>query len=679
MFIDSKKMVNRKLLFVFLGLFLISFVSAWNVDINSPISGNNYDNVVKNITWSLNSINSSNLNNCWYELNNNSAVSFNCDDFYLTQNISSIENKNTWIIYANDTNGIIESDSVDFWVDSIAPNLTITNPLANPYYTNSNSININVLLKEANPSFDIFGRAVLLKLYFGSTFFNQWWMDFNSLTNISTFSYSPLIEGSYTYELISEDSIGHSSNISGFYILDLSPPIITLNGGNQTIEYNTTYNELGATANDSLEGDISDKILINNSSLNVSKIGNYTITYDVSDSAGNPAATKYRNVEVIDSTPPIITLNGEDPQEIEVFFNYTELNANATDNYDGDLTSNISIDSSSVNTSKLGSYNVTYSVNDSFGNPASVNRTVNVIDNSSPVIILNNDTSWILERAIDNYIEYGANATDNYDSSLTVQIDNSSLNVDVVGSYEVRYYVEDSSGNNASAIRIVNVTDTISPEINVTSPQNNITYITNNIALNVFANEPSTWNYSLDNGTTNNSFTPNTTLTLVNGNYELIIWAEDDSGNVNSTSVIFNVNVASHSTSSGGSCKKIWNCTLWSDWSSCENGSEIRVCLKKERVKCGEGVTISVIEEGEFRECTSYIIKPENTIIQEKNNNLTATINTEELNQGSSSPLTGNVIGNLVRSKPGFIILSLLGVVGISWLGIVLRKRFENY
>ena len=38
--------------------------------------------------------------------------------------------------------------------------------------------------------------------------------------------------------------------------------------------------------------------------------GAYTLTYSASDPSNNPAASKTRTVNVVDTTPPTITLNG---------------------------------------------------------------------------------------------------------------------------------------------------------------------------------------------------------------------------------------------------------------------------------------------------------------------------------------------------------------------------------
>ena len=161
---------------------------------------------------------------------------------------------------------------------------------------------------------------------------------------------------------------------------DTTPPVITLHGDNpQVIEVGQAYVELGATASDNRDGDLSGSITIDASSVDSSTPGTYQVTYDVSDSSGNAATTAIRTVIYEDRTPPQITLVGDNPQTITQGSPYVELGASATDNVDGDLTSAIVIDDSAVDTSTVGSYDVTYDVQDSSGNAAvTVMRTVNV-------------------------------------------------------------------------------------------------------------------------------------------------------------------------------------------------------------------------------------------------------------------------------------------------------------
>ena len=72
--------------------------------------------------------------------------------------------------------------------------------------------------------------------------------------------------------------------------------MITLEGANpQSIELGTDYSELGATATDNTDGDITNNIVIDASNVDVDTVGDYTVTYNVSDAAGNPADSGYKN------------------------------------------------------------------------------------------------------------------------------------------------------------------------------------------------------------------------------------------------------------------------------------------------------------------------------------------------------------------------------------------------
>ena len=75
-------------------------------------------------------------------------------------------------------------------------------------------------------------------------------------------------------------------------------------------------------------------------------------------------------VNVVDTTAPVITLSGANPQTIQVGNPYVELGATANDNYDGDISGSVIIDATAVNTNAIGSYIVTYDVEDSSSNAA---------------------------------------------------------------------------------------------------------------------------------------------------------------------------------------------------------------------------------------------------------------------------------------------------------------------
>ena len=89
---------------------------------------------------------------------------------------------------------------------------------------------------------------------------------------------------------------------------DTMPPVITLNGqSNITLEQNAVYTELGASARDDVDGDVSVSI---SGTVDTSTVGNYTVTYMATDSAGNEANVT-RSVEVINVTPTLSSLSLE--------------------------------------------------------------------------------------------------------------------------------------------------------------------------------------------------------------------------------------------------------------------------------------------------------------------------------------------------------------------------------
>ena len=164
-------------------------------------------------------------------------------------------------------------------------------------------------------------------------------------------------------------------------------PEITLTGDDPfTLEHGDTFVDPGATAFDAEDGDLSSSIGVNASALDGAGLGTYSVTYSVSDSDGNMIEVT-RTVEVVDTTAPVITLVGDNPQTIPAGSTYTELGATAVDSCDQALGA-VVIDSSNVDTSTPGSYIVTYDISDASGNAAvTKSRTVNVVmsDTTAPV------------------------------------------------------------------------------------------------------------------------------------------------------------------------------------------------------------------------------------------------------------------------------------------------------
>ena len=163
---------------------------------------------------------------------------------------------------------------------------------------------------------------------------------------------------------------------------DTTPPVITLPGENpMTLNVGDTFVDPGAEAFDDVDGNLSGKIAVSGS-VDTLHEGNYTLVYTVSDSAGNRAqATRVVEVTeaaVDDTTPPVITLPGENPMTLNVGDTFVDPGAEAFDDVDGNLSDRIRVDGG-VDTSVAGRYTIVYTVSDRAGNEANATRTVDVV------------------------------------------------------------------------------------------------------------------------------------------------------------------------------------------------------------------------------------------------------------------------------------------------------------
>ena len=234
----------------------------------------------------------------------------------------------------------------------------------------------------------------------------------------------------------------------------------------ETVEAGSVYLDAGATAIDNIDGDVTAGI-VTVTSVDTSALGAYAVTYDVTDASGNQAVQVTRTVNVVDTTPPVITLLGSETETINWGESYVDAGATASDNLDGDITASIVV-LNDVNPAVLGTYAVIYRVTDTSGNPAEqVFRTVIVSaveDTTRPVITLLGINPVNVEVETP-YVDAGATASDDLDGDITSKIVTvNPVDISVPGSYSVTYDVTDNSGNRADqVIRTVNVMDNTPP------------------------------------------------------------------------------------------------------------------------------------------------------------------------------------------------------------------------
>lgn len=195
---------------------------------------------------------------------------------------------------------------------------------------------------------------------------------------------------------------------------------------------------------------------------------------------------------------PVITVSGEN-QHLTVgdtFDPYTGVTA--FDKEDGDLTSEIKVEHD-VDTTKAGTYQVTYTVKDSKGLEASVTVKVIVsekVDNNTsgddnngngleskpeltkgekPVITLTSSSDQItVGDTFDPLV--GIQAYDKEDGNLTTHIKvTGEVNTQKAGRYQLTYRVEDKDGNVTTFTRIITVVEKQST--NVSKPQTGYTAV----------------------------------------------------------------------------------------------------------------------------------------------------------------------------------------------------------
>jgi len=340
-------------------------------------------------------------------------------------------------------------------------------------------------------------------------------------------------------------------------------PIITLKGTqglNDTIklQQGNEYNEpSGDSATSVLYGNITKNIVRTsikagstnpNDTFNRLVLATYIFSYNVTDSAGNKAITRYRVVELTkDTTPPNLIVALPDT----VYYPVT-----AKQHYplpipkvisDIDLVDGpqpVTIDSSKVKTNVLGTYTVSYSSHDKSGNKITVYRIIIIVDSIKPVLTLNgNDT--IKMEVKTHFKDPGVKITDTYypvaelDTLLRIH---SNLDTAKLGTYSIIYTVTDPSGNRVSVTRIVIVFDTMRPSIilNGFNPDSIAVFgIYKDPGAIVFDNydKISTWDTT---GTFYAAFPPGDTAKIT-GTYTIVYSAKDKSGNSNSVTRIVKV------------------------------------------------------------------------------------------------------------------------------------------
>ncbi|MCK4997374.1 hypothetical protein KAS08_03640 [Candidatus Pacearchaeota archaeon] len=490
------------------------------VNLISPV--NNANLKLNDITFTCNSTDDTGLSSISFYHNIGQPFGIN-----ETQNVSGVSNESNFIInnivdgnyiwncLVEDisSNEIFAVSNFTFNVDTVNPDVAALFPIQNEIYNVSNTIEVAADVTDSNLISTVlanitYPNSTVIQLTLTNTVGNKYNNSF----------VAPALPGSYEIKIIARDSSGNinDSEVNNFSVEDIVSPVL-LNLGCSPENLN-----------------LSQSVVCNVTV--VDDIGIGTVLADVTYSNGTSVTVAVSNV---------------------------------TDNYYFSFSE----------TSLTGQYNVSWFANDTSGNSETNESLFNVNDVVNPDVtsispIANSDynISDIIEISTDVIDDFNVNvvlANITYPNSTVIQLtltntvgdkyNNSFIAPALPGSYDVVIIANDTSGNlNSTEVNNFNVNDVVNPDVTSISPIANSDYnISDIIEISTDVIDDFNVNIVLANITYPNSTVIQLTLTntvgdkynnsfiapALPGSYDVVIIANDTSGNLNSTEVNnFNVN-----------------------------------------------------------------------------------------------------------------------------------------
>ncbi len=239
---------------------------------------------------------------------------------------------------------------------------------------------------------------------------------------------------------------------------------ITLVGEqNLAHEFGTDFSDPGITA--TWDGEPVDaEVAVDMPSL--TKLGEYTLRYTAV--YNKKTLELERTIQVVDTTAPVLTLNHLPGHVTEPGEPYIDEGCTAVDNHDGDISDRVTV-------TQNGDV-VTYTVTDSSGNTATIDRTIVYGDAIAPEIQLTGGDTVTIPAGT-AFEEPGFTAMDNVDGDLTALVTvTGEYDRYLPGSYPMTYTVTDSHGNTATVVRTLVVEGLTQPD--VVDPGDKVIYLT---------------------------------------------------------------------------------------------------------------------------------------------------------------------------------------------------------
>ena len=264
---------------------------------------------------------------------------------------------------------------------------------------------------------------------------------------------------------------------SNICVTDITPPVIRVNSTTITLELGDAFTPPTVNVTDNDPDYVG---IITNSTtpsiVNINTTGTFTIMYNATaDAAGNAPNMVNVTVEIVDTTLPSITVDGNSANHTDIVMigvSYTVPDGSVTDN-DPAYSESVTANNTSIDTNSTGTFVILYTASaDAAGNePLPVALTVNVVaelDTTLPVIGINS-TSITLEIG-DAFTPPIVNVTDNDpDYSGIITSSPSTIDITSLGTFTITYNATADAAGNAPipVIVTVEIVDTTLPTITI--------------------------------------------------------------------------------------------------------------------------------------------------------------------------------------------------------------------
>ncbi|MBW6461790.1 MAG: VCBS repeat-containing protein [DPANN group archaeon] len=487
-------------------------------------------------------------------------------------NITVSENINqNWTVKCSDGVNKNELSIRTFSTDTTSPSIEFISPTKdNNSYISENYTYINWTLTEINPD------TILLN-----------WAGTNETMSQNYLNKTGLTDGIYTYYVWVNDTSGTSNQTETRTLtVDTLPPIVTLVSPEQDDYLSSTSMDFIFNVTDNLETYMVCSLYINGtliktksstnndsattfSSITVSENINQNWTVNCSDGV-NTAQPSIRTFN-IDTTPPYIEfISPTEDNNSYISKNYTYINWSLSEINSDTIFLNWAGINETMSQNYLNKTGLTESIytyyvwaNDTAGNSNQTETRTLTIDTTAPTVTLVSPIDNIYSSA--TTMDFIFNVTDNLETYMVCSLyindtlittnsstynatDTTFSSIAVSENINQNWTVNCSDGVNTAqpSIRTFNI-DTTPPSISIQSPTPTI-YGTLNIDLNYSAQDTNgilSCLYELNGANTTLTSCQNTTITAVEGNNNLKLYAKDTFNNWNMAEVDFTVNLIS--------------------------------------------------------------------------------------------------------------------------------------